>query len=434
MYFGSRMDFLDALPAEIWREILFQVPAPWIYGAHLSDDPLIRSRSYLMNASTIEDAQIERLSLVLVCKALRPLAEELLFTEVNFGSFTTANIFSIIADSNGERRRGYWTKRISILPGKNGEWPDPNEKWDPIFERIKKFCPRLTTVHLRKAESQSSSRMMLPDALMGKLTTLTLESGIIAPNHLLHISAGCPQLKSLRIGLVSMVDGPYYPLLSFPNVQYLTLPSYLPPRILGPLGDLPFPRVEWLFLQHWTCFNERGSRHFILRHASTLIGVEIEAYRPTHKECQPISAVKIKRYICKCPKIQTLVISSPLKGLSPPVTGRKYTRTGFTTVGFNMKHPKEHKVEEYARYFVHERFPSLTTVQLLYHRSVHKNRRQSVSSEDPLASDDFLGSDRGEEEEGETDQEKNIAEMEMLAVWKAHFPHVIVEARYVPFD
>lgn len=55
------MNFLDALPVEIciWRQILFQIPTAWIYGAHLSNDPSIRSKSYLINDHTIEETTQE---------------------------------------------------------------------------------------------------------------------------------------------------------------------------------------------------------------------------------------------------------------------------------------------------------------------------------------------------------------------------------------
>lgn len=454
------MNFLEALPTELWREILFQIPTTWIYGAHLSNDPLFRSGSYLMNNCTIEDTQIERAALVLVCKALCPLAEELLFTEVNLRSFSSASIFSKIAEPNGEKRRGYWTKRISVprpLSSRPGGWREPRERWEKIFQSIQAACPRLVTLHLQETGFKSNPNLMLPNSLMGRLTTLTISEGVITPEILSFISSSCPQLNCLSIGYVKLQDGAYNA-VSFPRVRQLTLASYIH-TLSNPLESITFPRLEWLFF-HARIIFQRERQEFILRHKSSLVGIEIgQRMAPLPRDFAP--SAELPSYISECPNLRTLSIEVDSNSLDVSTQVHHGPHANLETLILKLKPSVEYDAPSYARYFSQERFPSLATVQLVHQKVLFGWSRCSLVDEDisDFESDfelDLEHSTGSEDSEVDTtpagelrhtedgivrrvkaavaDQVAEAVEAKVLGTWKDHFPHTVVKTRHVPFD
>lgn len=470
MAYSFLMNLPKSLPTEIWREIFIQIPTPWIYGIHLDNDPIFSSKSYLMNGYTIGSTQCERAALVLICKALRPLAEELLFSEVNLSSLRAAIIFSKSVQSNEGRKQGYWTKRISIATFKPKRAPDEQGsrwRWDRVFHRIQTGCPRLTTVHLQEAGIRIAPRLILPALLLDKLTTLTLEGGVMTPHHISYINSNCPSLTYLRIGEIEKISGPCVA-MSFPNVRYLAFPSKLHEQILS---HITFPRLEWLFFDSSYMYGPRDVWDFIHRHAFNLIGIEISssfaplggAFRlPTNLQFCP-------SYIAECPNLQTLVLPAPLTLLAAFDLGNTGFRSNLRTLILKINELVNLDAEEYAQHFSQERFPALKEVQLTYIKMPYTPDAHGlfIFNTDLLDHQQDVPNDSGtdttlsEPEEITNQEECELTETEYvvdqswdrevevgpgrfeeeidmetyrLYIWKSCFPHVNVELRHVPFD
>lgn len=233
-----------------------------------------------MDLERIKDTQSERLALMLVCKALRPLAEELLYSEVFLPNPGVAAKFSQSASLEyvGRKSPGWWTRRVS-LDTRASPWSMVMK----TFEIVKSACPNITSVHLDTGTW--GDRRAVPDdcPLLEGVQTLTVTSHTMQAQDLLEIAKNAENLVHLHFYPSTALYGQLKS-MNFPSLRRLSISSHVIQEIMDTKIDVSFI-LEWLSIRITRASVLPVVYEFCRQHGSTLRGLElyVDVGNSTHR-------------------------------------------------------------------------------------------------------------------------------------------------------
>ena len=357
-YLSSSMNYLAFLPEEVWRAIFVMIPAPWIYGADISSDPLLLFRSHQINYEEMKDTQSERLSLLLICKAMRPIAEELLYSEVCLTSLFVAEKFTTAATMaphcDGRRSPGWWTRRL-ILDTR--EWTVSPFELANILKAINSACPNLACVHMEQGSWGLGRTTRGVRLLRARgLRTLTVTGTDLKAENLTEIARRYPNLVHLHVYPSTAMYGRLQS-MQFPHLRRLSLSSHVVHEMANACVAISLPNLEWLSIRITRASVVPALHAFCSQHGSALAGLEL--YVDVGKSTsRPV--ILPSRFFDFGAHLKTLVLSpsialefsettAPLEGLTEVQIRVDVFQSMFTAYDF-------------AQYFGPSRFPNMRRI------------------------------------------------------------------------
>jgi hypothetical protein len=349
------MDFLHSIPEELWRAIFVMIPIPWIYGADLSSDPLQLFRSHQMDPERIKNTQSQRLELMLVCKAMWPLAEELLYSEVYFPNPITVSKFSKAArlSRGGRASPGWWTRRVSI----------DTRGWvlstvARTLEMIKQTCPNITCVHIEQGSWGIQKAIPKGSSLLRDLRTLTVTGVSLRAEDLTEIENNCPHLIYLHLYPSTALYGRLQS-MTFPNLRRLSISSHLVQEMVDTKIGISFP-LEWLSIRITRANVIPALHKFCHQHRSNLVGLELyvdvgaSTSRPVILPSDFLDFGVNLRTVIISPSIalESSKAITPMEGLNEVILRVDVYHSMFSALAF-------------AEYFAPSRFPHLRRILLV---------------------------------------------------------------------
>ncbi|KAG8823488.1 hypothetical protein FRC17_009313 [Serendipita sp. 399] len=220
------MDYLKALPVEIWRQILFNIPSHWKYGGILSHIPLCLYSDLQSGYAQGRRDQRELVGLLLICRQLLPLVEEVLYTDVCLRTVHLCNgefeRLARVKFATASRRRGEWVKIIRADVTNVDQLAALY-----LSSRLPNICPNLQAYHQidhRRIATQSNGLQgdialgLLPGWLK-TITSLPLSGHQLSCMTLSPILQLCSNLEILSLLALELVRHPIPE--SFPTLQRL---------------------------------------------------------------------------------------------------------------------------------------------------------------------------------------------------------------------
>ncbi|KAG8840456.1 hypothetical protein FRB91_006070 [Serendipita sp. 411] len=357
------IDYLNKLPVEIWREILFAIPSHPILDASESTDPLIFLHSGSVRGSGIIRVQRQRLALMKVCKTMYPLAEQLLYSKVSLGSralqngtFQAAAMAQVVG---GSRRRGELTTHMWVTY---------------VYTPFERFDLRITCPNLRSFRDSfghspflSLIRMKNEGWSLG-ITTLTLENTDFNWESMRIVAVCFPRLTTFSLLDAARNAGDVTQPISFPLLHAVTIHSFV--FQVFPFDNLQLPSLKWMRI--CGIITEDGDYfHAIYRSTSSnLVGLQVDNI-PSDAPLQWVPNVvfgslkQLKTYICPL----TQHTPNALLGTLPTHPPHDLENLIFTIqAGTNISY-----LQHYANYFSSQSlFPCLKRVSLAF--SLHDTR------------------------------------------------------------
>ncbi|KAG8813728.1 hypothetical protein FRC19_002221 [Serendipita sp. 401] len=263
------IDYLNKLPVEIWREILFAIPSHPILDASESTNPLTFLDRTQFRGSGILEVQKQRLALLKVCKAMVPLAEQLLYSKVSLGGKAlqdgTFQAAAMTQTVGGSRRRGELTTHIWICD------------MCPVLESfdLRVMCPNLRAFHhcFDYLMVLDLERMIEESWSLG-ITTLTLEYSDFGWKDMMNVATCFPGLNTFKLLDVSEDPGDVTRPISFPMLHTLTIDAYVGRKF--PFTNLRLPSLRWMSIILVMTDDINYFDNIFKSVSSTLVGFQIE--------------------------------------------------------------------------------------------------------------------------------------------------------------
>ncbi|KAG8761149.1 hypothetical protein FRC14_006856 [Serendipita sp. 396] len=226
------MDYLKALPVEIWREILSNIPSHWRYGGILSHRPLCLYDDNRLGYKLGRNDQRQLAQSLLVCKQLTPLVEEVLYTDVCLKTVHICNgdfeRLARVMHTSTSRLRGEWTRVIRVDVSQVDQLSSLC-----LSGRISTICPNLEAYHqiddaIRSITGQSNG--LEGDVTLGLLpgwlttiTVLTLSGYQISWIKLQFLFQACHNLETLTLLAMQIIAHPARARLTPLKLKRLTM-------------------------------------------------------------------------------------------------------------------------------------------------------------------------------------------------------------------
>lgn len=287
---------MDLLPVEIWREIFWHLRETFVTDRF--NDPLKFFAIIKFDWVEAMEAQSERFQLLTICKFLRPVAEEIVYSDVFISTADDYLNFIACTRKNRQDRRGLLGSLTNALHFLRLSFESEGKA--SALDVLPDACPNLSLLHF--AYCNGSINPSLRNWTAGSLSTLiwTTDDEQLPPSAIfefknltnLHLAfaqdfneSGSPQ--TLPVKKLSLLGGPPAPF---------------------DLEDLTCPSLEWLSI-NIISLRSLGLSYlvnFLQRHRNTLIGLEII---PTSLFHSPVPGPPLFRL----PKLETLILPELFK-------------------------------------------------------------------------------------------------------------------------
>jgi hypothetical protein len=260
------MDFLNALPPEVWRHIVALSAEYTFSGA--------RCLSYFdqIDYDTIKDNQLHLSRLQLVCRALYPFVEEFLYSDVLLISTRGCEAFLRSATTQKSNGRTYGERTKSIYFNFRTSSFNPE-----IAGKVLVTCPNLVSlqVNIESRRADSSIPLFLQMDTSGRLLLNSFAwTGVAAFTELRQLSLRYPKLASLKLGS----NCPIYGAVTFPSVERLSINLTNFHNRIGTFLDLP--SLKHLHLQMYrglelySILQDEGHKLLSLELAQAYVGLD----------------------------------------------------------------------------------------------------------------------------------------------------------------
>ncbi|KAG8813735.1 hypothetical protein FRC19_002218 [Serendipita sp. 401] len=263
------IDYLSKLPVEIWREILFAIPSHPILDASESTNPLIFLDRTQVRGSGMLEVQKQRLALLKVCKAMVPLAEQLLYSKVSLGrkalqdgTFQAAAMAQTVGGSmrRGELTTHMWIYDMCRIP----------ESFD-----LRVVCPNLRAFdHCFDYLMVLELERMIKESWSLGITSLTLEYGDFDWKDMRNVATCFPSLTTFKLLDVSSDPGDITRPISFPMLHTLTIDAYIGRKF--PFTNLRLPSLRWMGIIIVITDDINYFDNIFKSVSGTLVGLQIE--------------------------------------------------------------------------------------------------------------------------------------------------------------
>ncbi|KAG8830873.1 hypothetical protein FRC17_004137 [Serendipita sp. 399] len=308
------MDYLHALPTELWREILLTTRAEYDWG------PLGRAfGSFVHDSIWIGDAERARhqgqakfLGLLRTCKTLYPLVEEAAWSSICLAIHSTLDQLFIdaalgIGASGQPRGRSTKTVHVTFKCSQDGHLDTYNLVNPWLLHTI---CPNLHEYNLIDYNSiliaTSGGNLFQRDKQAAnwasKVTSLYLNIGRISPDHIRFLAKWFPSLCALT--LWSLCGDPSrWQAVTFPVLRRFYIHQAMT-KARHILSAMHTPQLEVLHMD--ISGEESGILRCISAIKQTLISLSAPYYsfRPPHPDLVPLPFI-----FYSLPKLQTLEVT-----------------------------------------------------------------------------------------------------------------------------
>ncbi|KAG8831013.1 hypothetical protein FRC17_003897, partial [Serendipita sp. 399] len=241
----SNINYLSKLPIEIWREIFLAIPWHPSLMSDESTDPLRFLSTALPSPDVFRNTHRERLSLLTVCKALLPFAEESLYSRVGLTTWELKNGDSTFREAamsplrGSQMRRGEVTTHLWVITTYSSG--DSLQSYPLDLHLI---LPNLRSLY----QEDEDCVVVNPDKLLSKrgfrgITTLSLGCIELTWQELKAVALSFPKLTVLKANpdvYAGRSDGS----ITFPFLETLVIDPWFGDDL--PLHKLNLPSLRWL--------------------------------------------------------------------------------------------------------------------------------------------------------------------------------------------
>lgn len=259
------IDYLSLLPIELWRKIFRELPIYRTIDATQSEDPLMFQPAENFNYIETSRKQKSRITLMPICKAMYPLLEELLYSDVLLSSEQQILTFITGLSASERRRFGNFTRsmRIHLMD-------TPDSELVSMLDDLKSTCPNISSLqifNLTNGRQIDIWRSWL-DSWSDTLVDLHWIDSGYQHYHMFDACKGLKRLHTLTArGNMKGADEE----VVLPRVKRLRLRHFLTPSNTGAI----FPSLESLQIQIDDKSEFRRLHNVIMKYEDTLRILEI---------------------------------------------------------------------------------------------------------------------------------------------------------------
>lgn len=358
------MDYLSLLPVELWRRLLLESTNNQLIPMLSLTNPLEVSRK--PNIKELRHAQAVRAGLLTICKALLPIIEEILYSDVIILGQTALYSFTGRAEVilPNRRPRGQWTRRLIYVVYRY--------KINPSI--ITAACPNLESLHVTDSGDVFEVGCW-NKSWYQNLLALEYSAQYLTWDDLKQISTQCSQLRYLKLNgttmlFVTPLAAPSTPIV-FPRLQYFVWETATFRRF--GIDYLVMPK-----LQHASINTaEVEPNRFICQYGSILTTLEIQEAAVSARYILGLSDF-LKLLFSSCPVLERLIFPFYKVGSFPPeqsfVPFQPLQTLILRANGDFLNADTEALLERYKRFFTERNFPnvSLLIVQLFPHTTDYR--------------------------------------------------------------
>ncbi|KAG8850217.1 hypothetical protein FRB91_009270 [Serendipita sp. 411] len=308
------MDYLKALPVEIWREILSNIPSHWRYGGILSHRPLCLYEDNRLGYKLGRNDQRQLAQILLVCKQLAPLVEEVLYTDVCLKTVHICNgdfeRLARVIHTSTRRRRGEWTRVIRADVSQVDQLSSLC-----LSGRISTICPNLEAYHQIDDATRSiigQSNGLQGDLALGLLpgwlatiTVLTISGYQISWINLHILFQACHNLETLTLLAMQVIAHPGPACLTpLKKLKRLTMNAICATALPSERWHLPM--LQSLGVELFPSRDMEQLTSLLQNSGETLVTLHLIHEWTTHLRSSRVAPSHILDY---CPKIRHLEIA-----------------------------------------------------------------------------------------------------------------------------